>query len=94
MLILKKAGIMNAKDFIEKNYTLSSVGSDYIYNHSGQLVDAEDIAEAYHKEKMREVLIEYEFKKLSYSLIERYDEYTLRQYAKLSVDNFLKEREG
>lgn len=44
---------MNAIEFIKENYTLTNGGEDYICNHSGQLVGAEDIAEAYHQAKLK-----------------------------------------
>ncbi len=43
---------MTAKDFIKQNYSLTNGEEDYVCNHSGQLVGAEDIAEAYHKAKL------------------------------------------
>lgn len=44
---------MTAKEFIKENYTLTNGGEDYIYNHSGQLVGIEDIAEEYHQAKLK-----------------------------------------
>jgi len=44
---------MTATQFIKENYTLTNGGEDYICNHSGQLVGAEDIAEEYHKYKLK-----------------------------------------
>ena len=43
---------MNATEFIKENYTLTNGGEDYICNHSGQLVGAEDIAEEYYQAKL------------------------------------------
>lgn len=44
---------MTAIEFIKENYTLINGGEDYMCNHSGQLVGAEDIAEAYHQAKLK-----------------------------------------
>ena len=44
---------MNATEFIKENYTLTNGGEDYRCNHSGQLVGAEDISEAYHEHKLK-----------------------------------------
>jgi hypothetical protein len=44
---------MTATEFIKENYTLTNGGEDYICNHSGQLVGAEDIAEEYHQAKLK-----------------------------------------
>jgi hypothetical protein len=44
---------MNAKDFIKQNYTLTNSGKDCTCNHSGQLVGVEDVAEEYHKAKLK-----------------------------------------
>lgn len=44
---------MSAIEFIKVNYTLTNGGEDYVCNHSGQLVGAEDIADAYHQAKLK-----------------------------------------
>jgi hypothetical protein len=48
---------MTAAQFIKENYTLTNGGKDYICNHSGQLVGAEDIAEEYHQAKLKSLSI-------------------------------------
>ena len=44
---------MTAIEFIKENYTVTNGGEDYMCNHSGQLVGAEDIAEEYHQAKLK-----------------------------------------